>query len=330
MDEHQLADGGFTRNVARSGRRAQQATEMSAEDSRQRKSSSSLSSTTEGPPPKPARRQGGWAEENSANTSAKSGRRPAAEELEDSIAPRRREIIQQNVIGCSRTAFVLLWERCHAPSCRVWPIKAGSHCGGLRPLQVLPGRSVTLDLTQMGESPKTSACWDETVREEWSVNASPCQSVRLRVPSSVQSLWSLSSIWLEEKFGLKEGPRSISFVVRRIYEMLRDYLKRTDGTGCVMLEQTVNEKEDEKPSIQVNRVMTYRDLDNDLMKYSAFQTLDGEIDLKLLTKVLAPEQEVREEDVGWDWEHLFTEVSSELQSEWDQGESEDQSPPPIA
>ncbi|KAM9571350.1 intraflagellar transport protein 43 homolog isoform 4-T4 [Salvelinus alpinus] len=27
------------------------------------------------------------------------------------------------------------------------------------------------------------------------------------------------------------------------------------------------------PSIQVNRVMTYRDLDNDLMKYSAFQTL---------------------------------------------------------
>ncbi|XP_051681962.1 intraflagellar transport protein 43 homolog isoform X2 [Oryctolagus cuniculus] len=27
------------------------------------------------------------------------------------------------------------------------------------------------------------------------------------------------------------------------------------------------------PSIQVNRVMTYRDLDNDLMKYSAFQNL---------------------------------------------------------
>ncbi|KAG7262840.1 hypothetical protein CRUP_019947 [Coryphaenoides rupestris] len=48
------------------------------------------------------------------------------------------------------------------------------------------------------------------------------------------------------------------------------------------------------PSIQVNRVMTYRDLDDDLKHYSAFQTLDGEIDLKLLTKVLAPEQEVRE------------------------------------
>ncbi|XP_019495811.1 PREDICTED: intraflagellar transport protein 43 homolog [Hipposideros armiger] len=71
------------------------------------------------------------------------------------------------------------------------------------------------------------------------------------------------------------------------------------------------------PSVQVNRVMTYRDLDNDLMKYAAFQTLDGEIDLKLLTKVLAPEHEVREDDISWDWDHLYTEVSSELLTEWD-------------
>uniref|UniRef100_A0A673ZI08 Intraflagellar transport 43 n=1 Tax=Salmo trutta TaxID=8032 RepID=A0A673ZI08_SALTR len=89
-------------------------------------------------------------------------------------------------------------------------------------------------------------------------------------------------------------------------------------------EEDLNMQVAAPPSIQVNRVMTYRDLDNDLMKYSAFQTLDGEIDLKLLTKVLAPEQEVREEDVGWDWDHLFTEVSSELLTEWDQGEKEEQ------
>ncbi|KAF3701283.1 Intraflagellar transport protein 43 -like protein A [Channa argus] len=84
------------------------------------------------------------------------------------------------------------------------------------------------------------------------------------------------------------------------------------------------------PSIQVNRVMTYRDLDNDLKYYSAFQTLDGEIDLKLLTKVLAPEQEVKEDDVSWDWDHLFTEVSSELLMEWDQGDSEEQAALPVA
>nr|XP_044630005.1 intraflagellar transport protein 43 homolog isoform X5 [Equus asinus] len=80
------------------------------------------------------------------------------------------------------------------------------------------------------------------------------------------------------------------------------------------------------PSIQVNRVMTYRDLDNDLMKYAAFQTLDGEIDLKLLTKVLAPEHEVREDDVSWDWDRLYTEVSSELLTEWDLLQTEKEDP----
>lgn len=35
-----------------------------------------------------------------------------------------------------------------------------------------------------------------------------------------------------------------------------------------------------------------------------------------------------QEDVGWDWGHLFTEVSSELLTEWDQGEKEDPQPLP--
>lgn len=77
------------------------------------------------------------------------------------------------------------------------------------------------------------------------------------------------------------------------------------------------------PRIQVNRVMTYRDLDNDLKHISTFQTLDGEIDLKLLSKVLAPEQEFKEEYVIWDWDHLFAEVSSELKMEQDQGETQE-------
>ncbi|XP_059504872.1 intraflagellar transport protein 43 homolog isoform X2 [Stegostoma tigrinum] len=78
------------------------------------------------------------------------------------------------------------------------------------------------------------------------------------------------------------------------------------------------------PSIQVNRVMTYRDLDNDLMKCGAFQTLDGDIDLKLLSRVLSAEQEVREEDESWSWDHLFTEVSSELLTESEDGAGQDE------
>ncbi|XP_077869187.1 intraflagellar transport protein 43 homolog A-like isoform X3 [Saccoglossus kowalevskii] len=75
------------------------------------------------------------------------------------------------------------------------------------------------------------------------------------------------------------------------------------------------------PSVQVNRVATYRELDNDLLKHSQLLTLDGEIDLKLLTKVLAAESEVMEEDKPWDWDRLFTEVSSELQTEWEKSSS---------
>ncbi|XP_072031078.1 intraflagellar transport protein 43 homolog isoform X2 [Amphiura filiformis] len=71
------------------------------------------------------------------------------------------------------------------------------------------------------------------------------------------------------------------------------------------------------PTVQVNRVATYRELDNDLLKHSQIVTLDNEIDLKLLTKVLSPEADVIEEEKPWDWDHLFTEVASDLQSEWD-------------
>jgi len=83
------------------------------------------------------------------------------------------------------------------------------------------------------------------------------------------------------------------------------------------------------PSVQVNRVATYKELDSYFQKQSALfnvNLLDGEIDLKLLTNVLSPETEVFEEDKRWDWDRLFTEVASELQSEWDQagGKTDDQ------
>ncbi|KAM7438901.1 Intraflagellar transport protein 43 [Porites harrisoni] len=76
------------------------------------------------------------------------------------------------------------------------------------------------------------------------------------------------------------------------------------------------------PSVQVNRVATYKELDSYFQKQSALfnvNLLDGEIDLKLLTNVLSPETEVFEEDKRWDWNRLFTEVASELQTEWDEG-----------
>ena len=58
----------------------------------------------------------------------------------------------------------------------------------------------------------------------------------------------------------------------------------------------------------------------DLMNRSAFRTLDGDIDLKVLVKNLASEKDVRaEEDVQWNWDNLFADVSANLRSKQDTG-----------
>ncbi|XP_053118723.1 intraflagellar transport protein 43 homolog isoform X2 [Hemicordylus capensis] len=140
-----------------------------------------------------------------------------------------------------------------------------------------------------------------------------------------------------------QGDTSVSRVSKKYAEqpeeshLKQKSLEESSDGGDIPVIPDLEEVQDEDfamqvaapPSIQVNRVLTYRDLDNDLMKYAAFQTLDGEIDLKLLSKVLAPEQEVREDDVIWDWDHLYTEVASELLSEWDLGQSEREEAPTL-
>ncbi|XP_016064184.1 PREDICTED: intraflagellar transport protein 43 homolog isoform X2 [Miniopterus natalensis] len=128
--------------------------------------------------------------------------------------------------------------------------------------------------------------------------------------------------WADDSMKTSKSGRRASEEVED-HRLRQKSLDGSDDGGDILVIPDLEEVQEEDfvlqvaapPSVQVNRVMTYRDLDNDLMKYAAFQTLDGEIDLKLLTKVLAPEQEVREDDVSWDWDHLYTEVSSELLTE---------------
>ncbi|KAM7155240.1 intraflagellar transport protein 43 homolog isoform 1-T1 [Molossus nigricans] len=139
--------------------------------------------------------------------------------------------------------------------------------------------------------------------------------------------------WADESMKASKSGRKASEEVED-HRLRQKSLDGSDDEGDILVIPDLEEVQEEDfvlqvaapPSIQVNRVMTYRDLDNDLMKYAAFQTLDGEIDLKLLTKVLAPEQEVREDDVSWDWDRLYTEVSSELLTEWDLLQTEKEDP----
>lgn len=69
------------------------------------------------------------------------------------------------------------------------------------------------------------------------------------------------------------------------------------------------------PTISMNQVATYRELDSDLLKKSTFQMLDNEIDMKLLAKHLLPESELKESNDAWEWERLFTDVTSKIDVE---------------
>ncbi|ELT99200.1 hypothetical protein CAPTEDRAFT_18761 [Capitella teleta] len=86
------------------------------------------------------------------------------------------------------------------------------------------------------------------------------------------------------------------------------------------------------PNVVVNRVATYRELDNDLLRHAAFLTLDNEIDLKILSKGLSAEADVQDPDVVWEWDRLFTEVTSELLTDWEQQETteDDATTSPVA
>ena len=71
------------------------------------------------------------------------------------------------------------------------------------------------------------------------------------------------------------------------------------------------------PTAQV-KIASMNELENALQKHSAMYMLDGEIDLKSLARAaLSPEAEVVEDDRKWEWNILFTQVTSELRADMD-------------
>lgn len=64
----------------------------------------------------------------------------------------------------------------------------------------------------------------------------------------------------------------------------------------------------------MNRVATYKELDTDLVKNAAFTSLNG-VNLSLLAEKLYHEDLTKEPDDVWNWNLLFTQVTSEINSE---------------
>ncbi|XP_040416462.1 intraflagellar transport protein 43 homolog isoform X2 [Cygnus olor] len=176
---------------------------------------------------------------------------------------------------------------------------------------------------RMGRRARQDLLQDETVSRKNSSSASAGEDPPPKPPRR-QGGWADDPVLATTKSGKKRAEEVEDHRLRQ------QSLEVSSDGGDIPVIPDLEEVQEEDlamqvaapPSVQVNRVMTYYDLDKDLMKFAAFQTLDGEVDLKLLTKVLAPEHELREDDVSWDWDHLFTEVSSELVTEWELGQSE--------
>ncbi|KAJ3613489.1 hypothetical protein NHX12_019738, partial [Muraenolepis orangiensis] len=332
-DSLQLGDNGVVKNVAKAGRRARQAAAPTPlEESRRVRKSSVTSATGEGgPPQKPARRQGGWAEESSGSGSAN-----PETALAVSVALPYMSLNHGggNVPLSAVTLRPSGQDNPSKGSCReedsrvtVSPL-AGAPAAAYnrRP----PAARTTKESARQGRGVESSTSYSKTIplfdiymlrrrEEKRSTGRGNKDTLGLTPPTGGKA--TLMDVQARGHMGPGSGA------------LLPPPLpgpppgsEWQSGHGDIPVIPDLDEVQEEDltmqvaapPSVQVNRVMTYRDLDDDLKHFSAALTLDGEIDLKLLTKVLAPEQEVREEDVGWDWDHLFTEVSSELLTEWDQ------------
>lgn len=64
------------------------------------------------------------------------------------------------------------------------------------------------------------------------------------------------------------------------------------------------------PPAVFQELLSFRELDSDLMRQSAFSMLDNEIDLKILTKSLVREKDLMEPDEPWEMNQLFAEIQS--------------------
>ncbi|CAH8451141.1 unnamed protein product [Schistosoma curassoni] len=62
------------------------------------------------------------------------------------------------------------------------------------------------------------------------------------------------------------------------------------------------------PSVVINKIPAYCELTQDLLNHGTLQLLDGDINLRVLTKHLFSESELQEIDETWSWDFLFSKL----------------------
>ncbi|CAH8450972.1 unnamed protein product [Schistosoma haematobium] len=64
------------------------------------------------------------------------------------------------------------------------------------------------------------------------------------------------------------------------------------------------------PSVVINKIPAYCELTQDLLNHGTLQLLDGDINLRVLTKHLFSESELQEIDETWSWDFLFSKLKT--------------------
>ncbi|KAI1280889.1 Intraflagellar transport protein 43 -like protein B [Halotydeus destructor] len=71
------------------------------------------------------------------------------------------------------------------------------------------------------------------------------------------------------------------------------------------------QKPADAPHVLVNKLASYQELQKELLKSTAFSSLDN-IDLSCLIKKIVPKEETKEEEEPWTWDNLISDISAQL------------------
>ncbi|KAK7791816.1 hypothetical protein R5R35_005120 [Gryllus longicercus] len=189
--------------------------------------------------------------------------------------------------------------------------KKGRRAGINIPFGSQGNETSSSSLTGMDSSPLSSAGSNRSSKR---VDSQPVAPPRSRKTGG----------WAEE--AIKSGKRKngSSNLIEQERFQSPDRMKKNDSDDDIPLIPDLDDLQDDQlgsqiaqaPSVAINRVATYKELDSDLFRHAAFTTID-DVNLQLLAKCLSPENDLKEKDESWTWDLLFTDVASQLHTDWE-------------
>uniref|UniRef100_A0A146KT41 Intraflagellar transport protein 43 n=1 Tax=Lygus hesperus TaxID=30085 RepID=A0A146KT41_LYGHE len=122
-----------------------------------------------------------------------------------------------------------------------------------------------------------------------------------------------NAFWTDSSYRAKNSPQELS----------PKHREREDSEDDIPLIPDIDELQEDEfyndiaaaPDLPSTN-LSFIQLNSDLKKYAAFSVVDN-VNLGLLSKHLFKESDLKENDNKWSWDLLFTEVSSDLRSEWE-------------